>query len=204
MDLAESEAAIAVIGEAFVDYATNAFVTKPQGNDRYGFAPHGHYPVQGDDNWLAIAVKTDAQWAGLCHVLEAPELAADPTFASPSDRWENRRALDTALSIFTAKQDGLTLCESLQAKDIAAMPLLGPAEILENPHFQERDTFLEIDHPIMGREVLFGPMWRMSLNVHSDWCRAPLLGEHTREVISNLLGMSTAKVDQLIAADILV
>tara|TARA_B100001059_G_scaffold91738_1_gene90634 strand:- start:8928 stop:11339 length:2412 start_codon:yes stop_codon:yes gene_type:complete len=204
VDLAESEAAIAVIGEAFVDYATNAFVTKPQGNDRHGFAPHGHYPVQGDDNWLAIAVKTDAQWADLCHVLEAPELAADATFASPSDRWENRRALDTALSIFTAKQDGLTLCESLQAKDIAAMPLLGPAEILENPHFQERDTFLEIDHPIMGREVLFGPMWRMSLNVHSDWCRAPLLGEHTREVISSLLGMSTAEVDQLIAADILV
>ena len=204
VDLAESEAAIAVIGEAFVDYETNASVTKPLGNDRYGFAPHGHYPVQGNDKWVAIAVETDAQWADLSNALEAPELAADPAFASPSKRWENRRALDATLSILTSKQDGITLCESLQAKKIAAMPLLGPAEMLENPHFQTRNTFLEIDHPIMGPEVLFGPMWRMTVNMHKDWCRAPLLGEHTLEVFSDLLGMSLAEVNQLIATEVLV
>ena len=148
---------------------------------------------------MAIAVETDAQWADLSNVLEAPELAADPAFASHGKRWENRRALDATLAILTSEQDGMTLCESLQAKNIAAMPLLGPAEMLENPHFQNRNTFLEIDHPIMGPEILFGPMWRMTVNNHKDWCRAPLLGEHTREVFSDLLGMSLAEVDQLIA-----
>jgi benzylsuccinate CoA-transferase BbsF subunit len=160
--------------------------------------------VQGNDKWVAIAVETDAQWADLSNALEAPELAADPAFASPSKRWENRRALDATLSILTSKQDGITLCESLQAKKIAAMPLLGPAEMLENPHFQTRNTFLEIDHPIMGPEVLFGPMWRMTVNMHKDWCRAPLLGEHTLEVFSDLLGMSLAEVNQLIATEVLV
>ena len=152
---------------------------------------------------MAIAVETDAQWADLSNALEAPELAADPAFASPSKRWENRRALDATLSILTSKQDGMTLCESLQAKKIAAMPLLGPAEMLENPHFQTRNTFLEIDHPIMGPEVLFGPMWRMTVSMHKDQA-ALLLGEHTLEVFSDMLGMSLAEVNQLIATEVLV
>lgn len=204
VDLAESEAAIAVIGEAFVDHAMNDSVVQPQGNDRYGFAPHGHYPVQGDDKWVAIAVKTDAQWLDLCDVLQARELATDPAFNTTQARWTNRRRLDEKLATLTGQQHASVLCEQLQARKIPAMPLLGPAEILEDPHFQQRDSFIDIDHPILGTETLFGPMWRMTGNVHSNWHRAPLLGEHTEQVITTVLGMSAAEVDQLKAAEVLV
>ena len=204
IDLAESEAAISVIGEAVVEYGMTGEVPLPQGNDRFGFAPHGHYPVLGDDNWVAIAVDSDRQWQSLCEVLDQSALAGSAEFASADDRWKNRRLLDIKLFAITAAFDGVNLFQSLQNRGVAAMPLLGPAEILKDAHYKARKTFKDLEHPVLGSEVIFGPMWRMSSTKNVKWRHAPILGEHTESIMSDLLGISAEEYNLLVASEVLV
>lgn len=204
VDLAESEAAIAVIGEAFVNYSMHDFVEKPQGNDRVGFSPCGHYPTKGDDTWIAIAVDSDAQWHSLCEVLGQPDLKERSIFANADVRWKNRRLLDKELSFLTKSYDSETLFNALQQKRVAAMPLLGPKEILDNAHFRARDAFIDIEHPVLGKETIFGPMWRMTSNSTSSWTHAPLLGQHTASVMKDVLGMTSDEIKNLASGDVLV
>lgn len=204
VDLAESEAAIAVIGEAFVNYSMRGVVEKPQGNDRVGFAPCGHYPTKGEDTWIAIAVESEAQWKSLCVVLGQPDLIDRPIFANAHVRWDNRRLLDEELSFLTKSLDNETLFKTLQDKRVAAMPLLGPKEILDNTHFRARDTFIDIVHPVLGKETIFGPMWRTTSNSTSNWTHAPLLGQHTSSVMEEILEMTNEEINNLISEDVLV
>lgn len=204
IDLAESEAAIAVIGEAFVTHSMTGMAPAPQGNDRAGFAPHGHYPTAGEDEWIALAIESETQWECLCSVLGDRELTKNPLFATAEDRWLNRRRLDEMLSRLTGTLDGALLCDALQKMNVAAMPLLGPEGILEDPHFRARATFVDIDHPVLGKEKIFGPMWRMSASVNRNWRHAPLMGEHTREVMAELLAMTAEELDELVAAEVLI
>lgn len=204
IDLAESEAAIAVIGEAFVAHSLTQMVPKPQGNDRPDFAPHGHYPTAGDDKWFALAVESQSQWESLCRVLGEQGLADCPLFATADARWLNRRQLDDAISQRTRSMERARLVSDLQRMKVPAMPLLSAEEILEDAQYCARDAFVGIEHPILGMEKVFGPMWRMSLSVHDDWRHAPLMGEHTSEVMSELIGMSPDEIEKLVELEVLV
>ena len=177
---------------------------QPQGNDRLGFAPHGHYPTLGDDKWIAIAIQTDAQWACFCDVLGTSELRLNPAFETADSRWLNRRLLDVEVSALTILHDGAFLFQALQEKSVAAMPLLGPEEILQDPHFKSRSTFIDIEHPVLGKETIFGPMWRMAKNVNTHWRHAPLLGEHTVEVMTEILDMTPEEIEKLVVAEVLI
>jgi CoA:oxalate CoA-transferase len=84
------------------------------------------------------------------------------------------------------------------------MPLLGPAEILKDAHYKARKTFKDLEHPVLGSEVIFGPMWRMSSTENVKWRHAPILGEHTESIMSDLLGISAEEYNLLVASEVLV
>ena len=101
-------------------------------------------------------------------------------------------------------QDTETFFEALQADGIPAMPLLGPNEILQNAHFVKRGTFLRIDHPVLGEEAIFGPMWRQLNTNTENWTHAPLLGQHTLQIMTEVLGMTKKEVDELMLSEALI
>ena len=204
VDLAETEAAISVIGEAFVHYAMTKSVPGPQGNFCQGYAPCGHYPTRGKDAWISIAVESDQQWSNLCKILRQPHLAVSSSFITKELRTQNRFALDEELAALTKMQDTETFFEALQADGIPAMPLLGPSEILQNAHFIQRGTFLKIDHPVLGEEAIFGPIWRQLNTNTENWTHAPLLGQHTLQIMTEVLGMTKNEVDELMLAEALI
>src|SRR5262247_2258121 len=98
IDLSQREVAVALLGEAVVDYSLSGRVAAPIANRHLLMAPHGVYPCQGDDLWVAIAVGSDAEWRGLCHAIGQPKLADDARFVTLTGRWQNQRALDDILS----------------------------------------------------------------------------------------------------------
>ena len=93
-----AEAFLPALGEYILDYTMNGRVTGQLGNSHASHAPHGVYPTAGDDRWIAIDVASDEEFAALCDVLVAPELASDARFAEAPTRWANADDLDGALA----------------------------------------------------------------------------------------------------------
>ena len=203
IDLAEMEAAVAVLGEAVVEHSLTGSSPGPMGNDRRGFAPRGHYPGRDADTWLAISVDSDSDWEALCRTLSAPGLAADTRFKTASARWEHRRALDDALAKLTRHHPAAPLASILQTAGVAARMLTGPREMLTDPHFAARGTFATLVHPVLGQERVFSTAWRMSATPGSVKCHAPLLGEHNRAIYCQLLGLTSVEFERLVAEEVI-
>jgi benzylsuccinate CoA-transferase BbsF subunit len=194
IDLAQIETAVAVMGEALMETQMTGRVPGTAGNDYPGLAPHGHYPCRGEDVWVAIAVGSDKEWRALCTALGAEALGADARFGTHADRWRHRRALDEALAGWTRRFTPYELAERCEQAGVAAAPLLGPAELVADPHFRARRAFVEVEHPVLGREVVYGAVWRMSRTPPGVRRRAPLLGEHNDEVFGRVLSMPPEEI----------
>ena len=83
IDLSQQETSIGLIAERVIEYSMNGFSQKGlerRGNRSDRMAPHNNYRCAGDDSWVAIAVRSDDEWARLCAVMDAPDLARDPRF----------------------------------------------------------------------------------------------------------------------------
>ena len=102
VDLSQREATVNLMGEAYLDYSVNGTVARPMpGNGHPGMSPQGVYPSRGEDMWLAISVRGDADWQGLCRALGQPALAQDPRFNSAESRRRNRDDLDAIITDWT-------------------------------------------------------------------------------------------------------
>src|SRR5216683_359772 len=109
IDQAQAESALQMLTLPIVDNAANGRAYDPIGNqDRY-HAPHGVYPAAGDDRWIAIACRTEAQWQALCVAMEQPELATNPLFASFNDRQKNHAELDQKIAAWSRQGDAPAL-----------------------------------------------------------------------------------------------
>ncbi|MCC6388420.1 MAG: CoA transferase [Dehalococcoidia bacterium] len=122
VDLAQYEAGLGILGPTLMDALANGTRHEPVGA-RHPFdvyAPHGVYPAAGDDEWVAIAVRGDAEFGMLCAVMGQPALAGDARFATHAGRLANADALDALIDAWTAGQDRYAVMEACQAAGIAA------------------------------------------------------------------------------------
>ena len=166
-------------------------------------APHGVYPCQGDDLWVAIAVGSDAEWRGLCHAIGQPELADDARFATLPGRWQNQRALDDILSAWTRGRDHYEAMHILQRHGVPAGPVITPAEVIAEPHLEARGFWDTVDHPEAGPYRQVSTPWKLSKSPRRATSPAPGLGEHNGYVLGELLGLSAQEIATLEAKGII-
>ena len=191
VDVSQTQTAAVTVPEALMDYAANKRIEPRMGNGHSSMAPHGCYPCQGDDRWITIAVENDSQWQSLCRVMGQDEWAGDSRFADALSRWRNRRELDKLLGKVTAEWDAIRLTHELQAAGVAAGAVLDAKDMLFNPHLKERGFYEVISHhPSTGMPPLpyASRPWKLSLTPSVDRTAGPLMGEHNRLVLSDLLG----------------
>ncbi len=179
-------------------------------------APHNCYrtaPEPGDDQldpdpgrWLSIACTNDGDWRSLATIVSADlgldGLVDDPRFATGPGRKANEDELDAILERWTADRDRWELTERLQAVGVAAHPSLSPLELLADPHLEARGLFERFDHPEVGRRTHTGLAWRSATSPHGMPRRAPLIGEHTDDVLGGLLGRTASEIAALRAAGV--
>jgi len=189
------EAAAGYLGELLLDAAIGGEQT-PTGNGDLDFAPHGVYPCAGEDRWIALAVDSDATWEELLAVAGSENLA-DPAFRRHRDRIANAKKLDEALAAWTRSQEAEHLMEHLQAAGIAAAVVRSTAEVMACPHLEERAWFRPIEHPDVGEKRYAGHSWRIDGLAERSDLPAPRLGEHSRELLAERLGLSSAEIDDL-------
>ena len=198
IDLSEQESAIPVIGYALMDYAMNGRLPQRTGNRSHWHAPQGVYPCAGDDNWIAVTVRDDSEWAALAGAMGHPEWAEDPRFADVLARFEHHDEIDALISAWTRERDHTAAMHELQAAGVIAAAVLNPKEALLDPHLRERGFFDRVQTAEDGvRPVPHQLAARFSAFQPDTARRAPSLGEHNHEVLSKLLGMSDEEIAAL-------
>lgn len=198
IDVAQIEPTIALLGPAVMDFAVNGHVTERVGNQLIASAPHGVYAAQGNDRWIAISAPTSAAWHALLAVLADPTLTQDPRFETADGRWQHRAELDAILGRITAQHDAMVLAQRLQAHGVAAAPVQDASDVLlRDPQLQARGHWVHLDHPEMGRTVYNALPFRMSRMSGLPHRPAPLLGQHTEEVLTERLQLSPAEIEVL-------
>ena len=197
IDLSSQETIAILNSDALMDYAMNGRVRTRQGNRHDKMAPHGCYRCRGDDNWISIAVANDQEWRALCNAMGEPELAEDARFASAETRWRNQDQLDQVISDWTMDQDYYEVMHKLQKVGVAATPSLSNKALFNDPHLVARKTFTQVEHPVLGKDWVITPPWRLSGTPASIRRHGPLLGEHNHEIFGRRLGMSREEIARL-------
>jgi len=203
IDLSSVESQAVFTGDALMDYIMNGRVQSRDGNRDRIMAPHNCYRCKGDDKWVSIAIATDDEWQAFCSAAGHPEWADDERFSDAYTRHVNQAELDGLVTAWTVNHTHYEVMEILQEAGVAAVPSFSNQEIFGDPHFKARGLAAEVDHPAMGRQVVFGPPWRLSETPARVERSAPLIGEHNEYVFGDLLGMSTAEMQRLVEAEII-
>jgi len=198
------EAALNAVADQVLEWQAYGRLLGRDGNRGPVAAPQNIYACRGAEQWLALAVATDAQWCALLELLGQPAWADDPTLAAAAGRRAAHGRLDAELGRWCAAQDRDALVEDLLARGIPAAPVLPPRDAAENPQMRARGFFDAVTHPVTGTHELPGLPMRFSSG-GSRWYRAPAptLGQHTEEVLRELLGLGAAELDELRAAGVI-
>ncbi|MCK9517965.1 MAG: CoA transferase [Dehalococcoidia bacterium] len=199
VDLAQRETMAALIGEAFVAASLRGEEPVHRGNRSPRYAPQGVYRTQGQDQWIAISVRTDEEWRALTGVIGASELAP----LTYEERQAKHDDLDARLEAWTSAQDPQVAMERLQAAGVPAGRVLDTKEIHDDPHLAARGFWVRLPHPKMRPWRQPRGAWRLAEANPQLQRHAPLFGEHTREVLAELLGIAEAEFDALEAANVI-
>lgn len=204
LDLAQVEAAINLTGPAILDSQVNGRPNRrtdlPIGNRSQAgpAAPFGIYPAEGEDRWIAISVVSDEQWLGFRQAIGNPDWAAEPVLATAAGRVSRQDELDARVAEWTRTQEPHAAMHALQEHGVPAGVVQNAEDVLERDEQHKARGFFEwMDHPVLGRTRYNRPVARLSATPGQIRGRAPLHGEHTRQVLSEVLGLEDAALDAL-------
>ncbi len=198
IDMAQAESFIPHMGEAVLEYGMTGRPRARRGNRHPDMAPHGVYPCEGEDNWIALAVRTESEWRSACEAMGAPALADDARFATLDARLANHDEVDANIADWTRGLDRHRAVELLQEAGVPAAAVVDcGADAYDDPHLQARDYFQQVTHPEVGTFLLSGPMWKLSEQGEPRHGPAPGLGEHNTHVLRDLLGVSSSAYAEL-------
>jgi benzylsuccinate CoA-transferase BbsF subunit len=201
VDMSCTDVAVTLNGPALLDWTVNGRPMRRENSphsNRSQFdnmAPHGIYPCTGDDHWIAIACRDDADWAQLTDLIDASWTS---DYTTLQNRLERQDELDAEISGWTVGHDKFELQHSLRDRRIPVSAVQKPQERIDHdPTTSNFDLWPTVEHTEIGSVRVDGLPVHLS---RSDWDisrGAPCLGEHTEEVLTNLLGMSAEEVQRL-------
>jgi len=197
VDVAMVDSILAMSELAVSQYSYRGISPEPVGNGIPGMAPLGTFPVR--DGQVVIAAVHDPQFRELCRVMRRPELLDDERFNTEAARWQNRDALMQIIQEFTCTQTKQELL-TLFGGRVPCGPIYNAAEIFDEPHFARRNMLPRVEHPGCTQPAAVpGVPVKLSATPGEVRQRAPLLGEHTLEIL-NELGQTEAEVKSLLEA----
>ncbi|WP_371366065.1 Acetyl-CoA:oxalate CoA-transferase [Sporomusa rhizae] len=201
VDVAMLDCQVAILENAIARYVTSGVAPQPIGNRHPSITPFEAFKAK--DGYIIIAVGNDRLWSDFCNLINRPDLIQDERFVTNPKRTENQKALKAILdTVFPEK----AVDEWIAALDNAGIPC-GPINtidrVMNNEQIIARDMIVETDHPTAGKVKMAGVPIKMSETPGTIERPAPLLGQHTEEILSEVLGISSEEVAQLKAQNVL-
>jgi crotonobetainyl-CoA:carnitine CoA-transferase CaiB-like acyl-CoA transferase len=191
VEIAQVEGLACWLGDSFMDFALNGRNRKPSGNeDPSGSWPHGVFPCEGNDEWIAISVSSEAHRTALTQCTGVPlnqgRKAAEAALAAWSIRHEKRQAMDL-----------------LQGAGIPAAAVQYNKDLFEDPHLRERGYFESVTHSFAGTHLYPGTPWKVDGVRPRSASAAPMMGEHNKQILQGMLGLSDHEIAALANAGVI-
>lgn len=202
IDMSQQETTISLIADRIMERTIDGKVPDRIANYDRNFAPHSNFRCKGDDSWVAIAVRSDDEWTKLCEAIGRKDLASDSHHATADGRRQNAEEIAEAIFSWTNERDSYEVTNVLQRAGVPSGPVLKALELPENPQLKARDFFDTIDHPETGPFNHAGTPWRMSRSPERPKNPSPGIGQHSVQVLTQILGLSEDFVDRMVEAGI--
>jgi benzylsuccinate CoA-transferase BbsF subunit len=197
IDHAQIEAGLNYMTPLILDYEANGRELALTGNKCENAAPHGIYRCQGEDRWVAIAVLTEDEWQSFKRVIGGPEWVQAPRFDTAAGRVANSEELDKLVESWTVNYPPEKIQDMLQRAGVAAGLVANARDLDRDPQFNHYNFYHELEHPYMGKLRYYHPAPLKLSAAEAEVQRPVLVGEHTDEICTQILGMSQEEVDSL-------
>jgi len=201
VDVSLLEAQVAWLANVGEGYLVSGEPPQRYGNAHPTIVPYGAFRAR--DDYFALGVGNDVQFRKLCGVIGRPSLTDDPRFATNPARVQNRDELIPLLQAEFEKQTSFHWLEKFAEVGIPSGRIKSIDQVLNDPQVLHRRMVVEMDHPKAGKVKLLGIPYKFSETPASVRFNPPLLGQHTQEVLSLMLGMSAGEINALHAAGVI-
>jgi crotonobetainyl-CoA:carnitine CoA-transferase CaiB-like acyl-CoA transferase len=196
IDLSLMDSALSWLANVGENYLVSGEVSGRFGNAHASIVPYQVF--RASDGFLAVGIGNDKQYRRFCEIAGAPELASDERFATNPARVRNRDALVPLLEEIFRRRETRYWIDGLWKEGIPAGPINTVDKALDDPHAAAREMVVAMPHPRAGSVRLIGSPMRLSGTPVEYRHAPPLLGQHTGEVLRELLGMSEEEVREYV------
>jgi crotonobetainyl-CoA:carnitine CoA-transferase CaiB-like acyl-CoA transferase len=201
IDVSMLEGQLSLLGQMVGAFLADGEHPEPMGTAYKALLPYQTFRTKTRD--LALAVGSEKLWRAFCPAIGCPELAGDPRYRTNADRARNRDGLIAKLQeVFLTKSyeewEPLLLATGIPMGAINSI-----AQVVEHPQVQARGTLVDMNHPRAGKVRMVGAPVRLSATPGAVRTPAPMLGEHTDEVLGQLLGLGAEQIAALRSAGVI-
>jgi formyl-CoA transferase len=195
VDMSLLDSQVAVLTNVASNYLVGGQGPRRLGNAHPNITPYEAFRAR--DKWFALAAGNERQWAILCSVIERPDLKDDPRFADNSSRVANRAALREVLDGAFAGHDAAEWLAEFREAGLPCGPINTVPEVFQHPQAEARELVQTAEHPTAGTVQFPGFPYKFSGTPAAIRRPPPRLGEHTEEVLRDLLGYAAQEVSAL-------
>ena len=230
IDLSQQEGSMWMLDAALLEYTVNGRVQQRAGNRHPAAAPHGAFPCGGhdeerpghqpddggisqptpaypllppNDDWVAIAVFTDAHWQGLRAAMDQPEWSSERRFQTVLGRKRHEDELERLVADWTWNLSTSEVVSKLREHGVPASVVASSADVAGDPQLAARDHWLPARHPNLGDFPFDAMAYRLNSTRIEPLTPAPLMGQHNQQVMEDLLGLSADEYQTLEASGVL-
>lgn len=203
LDLSQYESGLQFMGTALLDHAVNGRVAERNGNRHPTAAPHGVFACAGAERWLALSVLDDTEWVRFVAALGAPSWAADPSLATAAGRKAAEPELERQVAAWSHGQERDAAAAHLRTQGVRAYPVNSMRDLFADPGLAAFQFWRPVEHAVMGTLHVEAAPARLEGTPPAFERAAPLMGEHTRAVLTGILGLTPGEVDDLAAEGVL-
>jgi len=201
IDMALLDTIVAFGANQIFNYFVSGKVPGRYGNAHANLVPYEVFPTA--DGHIILAAGNDGQWENFCKVAGRPELAADLRFRTNPGRIRNRKELIPLVRDIMKERERKDWIARLDAAGVPCGPINDYREVFDDPQVRHRGLKIETPHPLSGNLPGIASPMRFSETPVEYKLPPPLLGQHTREVLGDLLGMRSDELDRLATAKII-
>ncbi len=195
VDISMVDGLVYILENAIVRYTVTGEVPKPLGSMHPTITPFQGYKTK--DEWIIVPIGNDQLWNKFCEMIGRQDLIDDPRFKTNKLRTENREELNKILNEIFLTKTYLEWKELFEKYNLPYSPINTIDKVVNDPVVNYRKMVVEINQPKVGKMKIAGSPFKMSETPGEVWAPAPLLGEHTVEVLKNVLNYPDNLIESL-------